>query len=110
MSSGQAIALSADQPEEPAEETEDFELDDLEEFDLDALLDMEIEITSVSAAGQSLLETPGAVYILTDEDVRRTGARTIPEALRVVPGFTTQRINSKTWGVSTRGDAGPFAN
>ena len=45
LSSGQAIALSADQPEEPAEETEDFELDDLEEFDLDALLDMEIEVT-----------------------------------------------------------------
>src|SRR5205814_7695268 len=64
---------------------------------------MDIEVTSVSRAAEHLGEAPAAVAVLTSEDIRRSGATTVPEALRLVPGIHVARQTSNTWAVSSRG-------
>lgn len=64
---------------------------------------MNISVTSVSKRTQSLRETAAAVYVLTQEDIRRSGATSIPEALRMVPGFMVGQNNSHVWSISSRG-------
>lgn len=63
---------------------------------------MDIEVTSVSRAPETLSSAAAAVSVITNEDVRRSGATTIPEALRGVPGLHVARRNSNSWAVSSR--------
>lgn len=80
----------------------------LTELSLEEL--MEVEVTSVSRKKQMLSEAAAAVYVISQEDIRRSGATSIPEALRLVPGIQVARINSNKWAVSSRGFNGLFAN
>ena len=77
-------------------------------LDLEDLL--QIEVTSVAGVARPLRSTPSAIHVITNEDFRRSGLRSIPEALRLVPGFTATQINAQTWGVGSRGGAGRFEN
>ncbi len=54
-------------------------------------------------------QTPAAIYVLTQEDIRRSGATTIPELLRLVPGVEVARIDSDHWAVGVRGFGGEFS-
>ena len=67
---------------------------------------MDVEVTSVSKTRESLLNAAAAVAIVTDEDIRRSGATTVPEALRFVPGLFVARETSNSWSVSSRGFSG----
>lgn len=69
-----------------------------------------MEVTSASKKEQALFRTAAAVYVLTSEDNRRSGATSIPEALRLVPGLQVARIDAHTWAVSSRGFNGLWAN
>ncbi len=71
---------------------------------------MEIEITSVAKKSQKLFEAPAAVFVVTAEDIRRSGVTSIPEALRMVPGLQVARIDSNKWAITSRGFNGRFAN
>ncbi len=71
---------------------------------------MAIEITSVSKKQQKLSDAAAAVHVLTQEDIRRSGATSIPEALRMVPGLEVARIDANKWAVTSRGFNGTFAN
>jgi iron complex outermembrane receptor protein len=71
---------------------------------------MNVEITSVSKKEEKLTEAPAAVYVLTQEDIHRSGATCIPEALRLVPGLDVARIDAHTWAISSRGFNNEFAN
>lgn len=64
---------------------------------------MDLEITSVSKTVESLGGAAAAIAVVTNEDIRRSGATSIPEALRLVPGLHVARRNSNTWAVSSRG-------
>lgn len=75
--------------------------DDLTGLSLDTLLD--IEVTSVSKKSEPLAEAAAAVYVLTGEDIRRSGARSIPDALRLVPGVQVSQVDAHSWAVSARG-------
>ena len=75
---------------------------------LDDLLD--IEVTSVAKVPEKMTSTPAAIYILTQEDLRRSGADSIPEALRTVPGLHVYQIDANKWAISSRGFASRFAN
>jgi iron complex outermembrane recepter protein len=81
---------------------------DLTTKDLDEL--MNIEVTSASRKEEKLFEIPAAVYVITQEDIRRSGLTSIPEILRMVPGLNVARINESTWAISTRGFNHRFAN
>jgi iron complex outermembrane recepter protein len=63
---------------------------------------MDIEVTSVSRSPETLSAAAAAVSVLTDEDIRRSGATTIPEALRGIPGLHVARRNANSWAVSSR--------
>ena len=71
---------------------------------------MKIRITSASRKEQPADEVPAAVFVVTQDDIRRSGMRTLPELLRLVPGVQVAQIDSSTWAVSIRGFNDQFAN
>lgn len=64
---------------------------------------MDVEITSVSRVEERLSGAAAAIAVVTGDDIRRSGATTIPEALRLVPGINVAREHSSAWAVSSRG-------
>jgi len=84
------------------------ENDDLASLSVDDL--MNVEVTSVSRKAQKLADTAAAVFVITQDDIRRSGATSIPEILRIVPGLDVARINGNVWAISARGFNGQFAN
>ncbi len=84
---------------------------DLTEVSLDELTRIKvIKVTSVSKKQQDLTRTAAAVYVVTAEEVRRSGATSLPEALRLVPGIYVARIDGSKWSVTSRGFGGRFAS
>lgn len=69
-----------------------------------------IEVTSVSKKETKLSQSPAAIYVVTQDDIQRSGATSIPDALRMVPGMDVAQINSSTWAVSSRGFNGQYAD
>ena len=70
---------------------------------------MRIEVTSVSKKGEQLSDAPSAIFVITQEDIRRSGVTSIPEALRMAPGVEVARIDANKWAVSARGFNSRFA-
>jgi iron complex outermembrane receptor protein len=68
-----------------------------------------IEVTSTSKEPEQVWRTPAAIYVLTQDDIRRSGATSIPEVLRLVPGVEVARINSNSWSVGVRGFGSAFS-
>jgi iron complex outermembrane recepter protein len=81
---------------------------DLTEKSLEDL--MNVEVTSVSKKQQKLSRTASAVFVITQEDIQRSGATNIPGLLRMVPGMDVAQINASTWAISARGLNGEFSN
>jgi iron complex outermembrane receptor protein len=71
---------------------------------------MNIEIVSASRKEQRVLDTPAAVFVLTQEDIRRSGLTTLPDVLRLVPGVDVAQLNANKWAVSVRGFNAFYAN
>ena len=71
---------------------------------------MDAEVTSVSKKQERLLNAASAIYVITQEDIRRSGFTSIPEALRMVPGVDVARIDGNKWAISIRGFNGQFSN
>ena len=81
---------------------------DLADLSLDELLST--EITTLSRKAENLGSAPAAVHVITQSDIRRSGARSIPELLRLVPGMQVAQIDGNKWAVTSRGANGRFAN
>lgn len=81
---------------------------DFTELSLEALMD--IKVTSISKKPQRLATAAAAAFVITQEDIRRSGATTIPDLLRMVPGVQVAQIDANKWAVSIRGFNGRFAN
>ena len=64
---------------------------------------MQVKVRSVSRKDQQMARVAAAVFVLTREDIRRSGATNIPEALRMVPGMQVARISASQYAVSVRG-------
>ncbi len=71
---------------------------------------MKTNITSVSKKEEQLLGTPAAVYVVTREEIRASGARNVPDALRMVPGMDVNQINASMYDVGIRGFDERFSN
>jgi len=67
-------------------------------------------VTSVSKHTEKLSEAPAAIFVITQEDIRRSGATTIAEALRLAPGLEVARVDSHDWAISSRGFNELYAN
>jgi len=69
-----------------------------------------IEVTTQSKEPTQVWNTPAAIYVLTGDDIRRSGATSIPDALRLIPGVNVARVNgSRNWAVGIRGFADQFS-
>ncbi|MDA8137421.1 MAG: TonB-dependent receptor [Desulfobacteraceae bacterium] len=82
---------------------------DLTEMSIEDLMTVEVTST-VARKAQRVTETAAAVYVITAEDIRRSGVTSIPEALRMVPGLEVARIDANKWAISARGFNGYIAN
>ena len=90
---------------------EAFDDEDFMALSLEELISLEIpDVTSVSRKKQRLMDSAAAIYVITDEDIKRTGVTSIPDALRMVPGMQVAKLNGNTWSISTRGFNYIFAN
>ena len=87
-------------PQEPSKDLGNKSIEDL----------MNIEVTSVSKKEQKLSRTASAIFVITQEDIRRSGATNIPDLLRMVPGLDVAQVNGSTWAISSRGFNDEAAN
>jgi iron complex outermembrane recepter protein len=94
-----SLSLPAWSQQQPADLTEQS-LEDL----------MKVEVTSVSKTEETLSRTAAAVFVISPEDIRRSGALNIPDLLRMVPGVDVAQINANTWAINVRGFNARFSN
>ncbi len=88
------------------------DLPSLEEFSQQPFLVPAFEqtVTAVTRQESTIGRSPAAVFVVTQEMIRRSGATSIPEALRMVPGLQVARVDSNKWAISARGFNNRFAN
>lgn len=70
----------------------------------------EVEVTSVSRRRESLASAAASVFVITAQEIRRSGATTLPEALRLAPNLEVARINNALYAISARGFDTNIAN
>src|SRR2546422_507284 len=71
---------------------------------------MNIEVTSVSKRPEKLSETASAIQVITQEDIRRSGATSLPEALRLASNLEVAQVDSRQWAIGARGFNNTTAN
>lgn len=76
---------------------------DLTDMSLEDLTKVTVVVTSAARKSQDLRDVASSVYVLTSDDIRRSGARNIPEALRFVPGLDVFQVDGNSWAVGSRG-------
>ncbi len=81
--------------------------EDLKQLSLEQL--GSVEVTTTSKEPEEVWNTPAAIYVITQEDIRRSGATSVPEILRMVPGVEVARIDSDHWSVGIRGFGSEFS-
>jgi iron complex outermembrane receptor protein len=81
---------------------------DLLDLSIEQLADL--QITSVSRAEERLADAPAAVFVITGDEIRRSGVRSIAEALRLAPGVEVARRNASAWSITIRGFNSDLAN
>jgi len=95
LMAGPAFAQEADQPVQTAQNGE------LGDLSLEQLGD--VQVTSVSRSAQSVGEAPAAIFVITADDITRTGVRSIPAALRLAPNLEVARLDSANYAITARG-------
>lgn len=83
-------------------------IEDLGRLSIDDLA--HIQVTSVSRRPEALNSAPSAIYVITAEDIRRSGATSLPEALRLAPNLEVARLNAYNYAVTARGFNSPEAS
>src|SRR2546428_10229392 len=81
---------------------------DLADLSLEELANL--EITSVSRRAERLSDAPASIFVITGDDIRRSGATSIPEALRLAPNLEVARVDSRQYAISARGFNNTIAN
>jgi iron complex outermembrane receptor protein len=92
----------------PPARSEDADTVDYTRMNLEQLMD--VEITSVSRRPQRVSAAAAAVFVITQEDIRTSGATSIPELLRMAPGVQVAQLDANKWAITIRGFNGRYAN
>lgn len=80
------------------------ELPPLERLSVEEL--MQVEVATVGGFSQTLSEAPAAIYVISSDEIRRSGHQSIAEVLRMVPGMYVGRVNNGSWLIGARGLSG----
>lgn len=102
FSVGISVALATDSS------TLTNQIDSYKEVSIEDLVN--IEVSSVSKRPERLVDVPSAIQIITAEDIHRSGATSLPEALRLASNLEVAQIDSRQWAISARGFNAPLAN
>ncbi len=86
----------------------DISVIDITQLSIEQL--MNTDVRSVSKSPHPFFDSPAAVFVITQDDIRRSGATNIAEALRMVPGLHVARVDANKWAISARGFNSRFAN
>ncbi|MCF7972554.1 MAG: TonB-dependent receptor [Phycisphaerae bacterium] len=81
---------------------------DLTSIPFEELMDMDVSLVSKQEEKQST--APASVFVLSNEDIRRSGHQSIPEVLRMVPGIHVAKIDSNKWAITSRGFNSMYAD
>jgi iron complex outermembrane recepter protein len=84
--------------------------DDIVALDIEELLEIDVRVVMVAGVPRGIFETPSAITVISAEDIRRTGHRSLAEAMRLAPGMFVGRSSSYNWSVGARGFSGGLAN
>jgi iron complex outermembrane receptor protein len=107
-----AAALSVAHPAYAADglrgTSEPVAISDLASLSLEQLGN--IVVTSASRRSERLSDVAATIYVISREDIRRSGARTLPQVLRLAPNLTTARADANQWAVTARGFNSVLAN
>jgi iron complex outermembrane receptor protein len=98
-----ALCVSAALPAWPQQNSADLTNQSLEDL-------MNITVTSASKKEQKMSQAATAMFVITPEEIQRSGATNIPDLLRMVPGLDVAQIDGNTWAVTARGFNLQFAN
>lgn len=71
---------------------------------------MDMGVTSVSKREEKASQTAAALYVITQEDIKRSGLQSVPELLRMVPGLQVAQSGSQNWAITSRGFNSQYAN
>src|SRR5882762_1956537 len=71
---------------------------------------MNLEVTSVSKRPEPLSQAGSAIQVITQDDIRRSGATSLPEALRLASNLEVAQVDSRQWAISARGFNSTTAN
>ncbi|TAK40823.1 MAG: TonB-dependent receptor [Betaproteobacteria bacterium] len=83
-------------------------LADLADLSIEELANL--EITSVSRRAERLADAAASVFVVTGDDIRRSGVTSLPEALRLAPNLQVARVDARQYAISARGFNGTVAN
>ncbi|MGZ5008277.1 MAG: TonB-dependent receptor plug domain-containing protein [Methylobacter sp.] len=97
LSAGLGMATAQAAPEA---EVADLSLEEL----------MDVKIYSAAKKEQAMSDTAAAAFVISQEDIRRSGATSVPDALRMAPGVQVGQINANSWAISIRGFNDRFSN
>jgi len=100
------VVLAVSAPPARAQQRDSIEA--LKHLTLDQL--MNIDVMSVSLRPQRLFETPSAIQVITQDDIRASGATSLPEALRLASNLQVAQVDARQWAISARGFNGTTAN
>ncbi len=76
---------------------------DLSMASLEQLMGLNVVVTSSSKKAESLRDATSAIFVITQDDIRRSGAQTVPDLLAMVPGVQVARQSADVWAISARG-------
>ncbi|GAA58390.1 iron complex outermembrane recepter protein [Pseudoalteromonas sp. BSi20652] len=80
------------------------------DLDLNALMEMDVQVTSAMKRAQSAFDTASSIYVLSKEQISKSGANSVPEALKMVPGLIVRQLDNNQWAISSRGVASRFSS
>ncbi len=86
------------------------EIKDSDVFNMSLQQLTDIDVTSVSKRTEKASQTAAALYVITQEDIRRSGLQNVPELLRMVPGIQVAQSGSQNWAITSRGFDSQYTN
>jgi iron complex outermembrane receptor protein len=92
----------------PGDQGGDLSTNSLKTLSIEDL--MNLEVTSVSKRGEPVSDAAAAVYVITREEILNSGARSLPDILRLAPNLQVAQITSSSFAITARGFNGPAAS
>jgi iron complex outermembrane receptor protein len=104
-----AATTDSPDPQRPARDILNMDIEQLAQADV-LVPAMDIAVSTVSRQASTVGRSPAAVFVITQEMIRRSGANNIPDLLRMAPGVEVARIDANKWAISIRGANSLYAD